>query len=827
MLLLTYCIGKGFGSCFDYVKSRRKVCSPNTAFTCHLLELAELLAKDNVVVGNLMFRCAYHLPHDATTPCLKLCRNNETRKIIKPILSLFSPNAVYVIRVVWGDGSHQEVVSDHPNSVYAFEAETIYIWSGTSSTPSTTTHAMVLAKYMHGVFTTTENIQLINQGSEPREFLEALKIDESEQPLDSGHNSMVATAVRWVEDYFDFPPSQEEIQLSCSRVAADRSNTFFDEGRKRSSASKSVEGDQRREREPHARPHEESPLIKEDVDDADPCTSLRPPRMPSIRMNSNNSTDDSLRYSRTNSISFSIIADSSTPSSVQSSRKNSNYNVSSAAADGDKTIIAVAPNHSEPIPRDAFVEESVLTSCDSAVLIIEAPSLVIAPIALQSAHIKSLRDFDNSTDNYYISPESSACSSSLPHYPCKRRFSREDNDDPDDNIQADTTVTTSVAKGSSVADAELDASTEGEAMDALPVKGIAMDAIPVKGIAMDADIDVDMSPTKGIAIHSSPVGVDITPPTLTKTGSDNSIRPSSAVSRPSSGASKQSSGIFGNRSNKVAPLNMSSLDAAALCPSDNNTGRSSISSSNIATDRTNTGMDGSNDKSSSSRSGNNSSKGGGIVGLLKIPGRSLSPVLSLVGLSGTSSATKLNTTQHMNLQQQPTQDHSHSINIGGGSSSSLTLPLPERRGTPVEREKHPENVSLSRAPTPVEDLTPVKVILEVGSGSDGILSPSEVVPTSCIRSSSSQYLPVPASTISAAESFSKPLLFQAIPCRKSRLFDVESELSKKLSAAVELYEWQAMGVYDDEDLDKVMQHHTPAKQVALRIEGILGDLMNE
>ena len=817
-----YCIGKGFGSCFDYVKSRRKVCSPNTAFTCHLLELAELLAKDNVVVGNLMFRCAYHLPHDATTPCLKLCRNNETRKIIKPMLSLFSPNAVYVIRVVWGNGSQQEVV---PNSVYAFEAETIYIWSGTSSTPSTTNHAMVLAKYMHGVFTTTENIQLISQGSEPREFLEALKMDESEQPLASGNNSMVATPLRWVEDYFDFPPSQEEIQLSCSRVAADRSNNFFDEGRKgRSSASKGVEGDQRREREPHARPHEESPLIEED---ADPCTSLRPPRMPSIRMNSNNSTDDSLRYSRTNSISFSIIADSSNPSSVPSSRKNSNYNVSSAATDGDKTIIVVAPNQSEPIPSESFVEESVLTSRDSAVLIIETPSLVIAPIALQSAHIKSLRDFDNS-DNYYISPESSsACSSSLPHYPYKRRFSREDkdNDDPDDRIQADTTVPTSVSKGSSVAEAELDASTEGEAMDAPPVKGIAMDAPPVKGIAMDppvkgiamdADVDVDMSPTKEIAIHSSPVGVDITPPTLSKTGSDNSIRPSSAVSRPSSGASKQSSGIFGNRSNKVAPLNMSSLDAVALCPSDNNTGRSSISSSNIATDRTNTGMDGPNDKSSS-RSGNNSSRGGGIIGLLKIPGRSLSPVLSLAGLSGTSSATKLNTTQHMNLQQQqpPTQDHScHSINLGGGSSSSLTLPLPERRGTPVEREKHPENVSLSRAPTPVEDLTPVKAILEVGSGSDGILSPSEV---GCIRSSSSQYLP--ASTIPVVESFSKPLLFQAIPCRKSRLFDVESKLSKKLTAAVEQHEWQAMGVYDDEDLDKVMHHHTTAKQVALRIEG--------
>jgi hypothetical protein len=81
--------------------------------------------------------------------------------------------------------------------------------------------------------------------------------------------------------------------------------------------------------------------------------------------------------------------------------------------------------------------------------------------------------------------------------------------------------------------------------------------------------------------------------------------------------------------------------------------------------------------------------------------------------------------------------------------------------------------------------------------------------------------------IPVAESFSKPLLFQAIPCRKSRLFDVESKLSKKLTAAVEQHEWQAMGVYDDEDLDKVMHHHTTAKQVALRIEGWSDERMSE
>lgn len=130
----------------------------------------------------------------------------------------------------------------------------------------------------------------------------------------------------------------------------------------------------------------------------------------------------------------------------------------------------------------------------------------------------------------------------------------------------------------------------------------------------------------------------------------------------------------------------------------------------------------------------------------------------------------------------------------------MALPLPERRGTPVEKEKHPENVSLSRAPTPVEDLTPVKKTMEEreeeeGEGSGGILSPSDVVPTGYLRNSSSQYL----STMIPAEPFSKPLLFQAIPCHKSRLVDVESKVNNKL----ELYEWQAMGVYDDEDLDKV------------------------
>ncbi|KAJ1435613.1 protein-tyrosine phosphatase-like protein, partial [Ochromonadaceae sp. CCMP2298] len=93
--------GDSWKTCFNFVKKRRKVCAPNTAFTCNLIELGELIGSGgDSAMANLLFRCAYHLPHDPTTATLKLCRTAETRKIITPSTSMLDPLGVFVLRMV-------------------------------------------------------------------------------------------------------------------------------------------------------------------------------------------------------------------------------------------------------------------------------------------------------------------------------------------------------------------------------------------------------------------------------------------------------------------------------------------------------------------------------------------------------------------------------------------------------------------------------------------------------------------------------------------------------------------------------------------------------
>jgi hypothetical protein len=63
------CLGGSWKDGFDYVKSRRACCAPNTAFTCNLIEISECLKSDWRNNTAAIFRCAAHLiPHDPNTP---------------------------------------------------------------------------------------------------------------------------------------------------------------------------------------------------------------------------------------------------------------------------------------------------------------------------------------------------------------------------------------------------------------------------------------------------------------------------------------------------------------------------------------------------------------------------------------------------------------------------------------------------------------------------------------------------------------------------------------------------------------------------------------
>lgn len=63
-----YFTGKTWMDSFNYVKSKRICCAPNTAFTCNLIEINECFKPDFKAENILLFRLASHLiPDDPNT----------------------------------------------------------------------------------------------------------------------------------------------------------------------------------------------------------------------------------------------------------------------------------------------------------------------------------------------------------------------------------------------------------------------------------------------------------------------------------------------------------------------------------------------------------------------------------------------------------------------------------------------------------------------------------------------------------------------------------------------------------------------------------------
>ena len=169
------------------MKERRAVCAPNTAFTCNLIEIAEIFS-GNIASINILFRCAYHLPHDPATPVLKLCRNNESRKVLTPRMSLLDPRGVFLIRAL-RDAS--TVANESQQAHYLF------MWCGREATPTTISIAEKLGHSMFGVLTRSDVVTKVVQGEETQEFFEFVS------------NDGPFSAEVW-QDYYDIRPLTSE-----------------------------------------------------------------------------------------------------------------------------------------------------------------------------------------------------------------------------------------------------------------------------------------------------------------------------------------------------------------------------------------------------------------------------------------------------------------------------------------------------------------------------------------------------------------------------------------------------------------------------------------
>lgn len=137
------------------MRERRQSCSPNTGFTCNLIEIDELLNGDSRH-GPLMFRVAQHLPHDKETPILKLIRNADSRNIIRPHFSFLNSDGIFVIRPSRG----------HDND----STSVLYIWKGQNASEVALKAAISLTEMMLGVFSEATNIKIVMEGSEGDEF---------------------------------------------------------------------------------------------------------------------------------------------------------------------------------------------------------------------------------------------------------------------------------------------------------------------------------------------------------------------------------------------------------------------------------------------------------------------------------------------------------------------------------------------------------------------------------------------------------------------------------------------------------------------------------
>jgi hypothetical protein len=153
--------GCAWSVAFKFIKERRKVCAPNTAFTCNLIEIDDLLNGPSRMLS-LIFRCASHLTHDSHTPVLKLCRDPQSRRILTPALSFLDPKGVFVVR------APERKKDDDKEPV-------IYIWKGSEATEETAEIAQRLAGYMRGIISSAEKLILVREGSEPLEFFQYLE----------------------------------------------------------------------------------------------------------------------------------------------------------------------------------------------------------------------------------------------------------------------------------------------------------------------------------------------------------------------------------------------------------------------------------------------------------------------------------------------------------------------------------------------------------------------------------------------------------------------------------------------------------------------------
>ena len=163
---------------FEYVKEKRHVCNPNTAFTCNLIEVGDLMHGQKRKL-HAFFRLATHLPHDMETPVLKCMRDINTRKLLLPNESYLDPQGIFVLRP--GQPALFDTETDNNANTNVQRGMGPFVWIGSQVAAICPEHAEIarkLASFMAGVFTHVDSsVTVVWQGKEPPAFLVLLQRD--------------------------------------------------------------------------------------------------------------------------------------------------------------------------------------------------------------------------------------------------------------------------------------------------------------------------------------------------------------------------------------------------------------------------------------------------------------------------------------------------------------------------------------------------------------------------------------------------------------------------------------------------------------------------
>ena len=142
-----------WNDCFNHVKLRRQVCNPNTAFTCNIMELNNLLLGAGFAQPVLL-RYAAHLPHDMVTAVLKPVREDSNRKLVKPKQSLLDPSGIFVV--------HQQTTSRRIVVVIVAGSLCSCGWGPLWSSSMSRMHSK-LATLMLGVLSPASRVEVVSR----------------------------------------------------------------------------------------------------------------------------------------------------------------------------------------------------------------------------------------------------------------------------------------------------------------------------------------------------------------------------------------------------------------------------------------------------------------------------------------------------------------------------------------------------------------------------------------------------------------------------------------------------------------------------------------